>query len=391
VSFVLQASAGPGIVGDEELRVKINAFALERYFARHEFTAPYLLSCSDCEPLRLTDLLAMADEETLGMWRELSLAYTESAGHPLLREAIARSVADGFDSNDLLVAAPEEAIFLLMHALLSAGDHVVCVTPAYQSLYEVARSIGCEVTAWLPDEARGWRFDLDGLVAQLRPTTRLVVVNFPHNPTGYAPSRDELVDLTETVERHGAYLLSDEMYRMLEVVPGSALPAACGLSERAISLSGLSKSYGLPGLRIGWLATRDHGILEKVLELKDYTTICTAAPSEILAIVALRNRKDIVASHNQRVQRNCALLDDFFVRHSRHFTWNRPTGGSVCFPRYLGPEDTSMLADEAVTRAGIMVVPSALFDFGDRHLRIGFGRDDLPEVAERFGAFLDQR
>jgi aspartate/methionine/tyrosine aminotransferase len=218
-----------------------------------------------------------------------------------------------------------------------------------------------------------------------------VVVNFPHNPTGFAPTRAELAAMVEAVHRHGAHLLSDEMYRYLEVAPGSTLPAVCELSERAVSLSGLSKSFGLPGLRVGWVASRDRRLLERMTVLKDYTTICAAAPSEVLAIVALRNQERIVGRQVERVRRNAAELDAFLARRRELFAWNRPVGGSVCFPRWLGPEGTSALADEVVERAGIMVVPSALFDFGDRHLRIGFGREDLPEVLERFGDYLDRR
>lgn len=370
--------------------MKIEPFALERYFARYEFSARFLLSSSDCEPLGLAELLAMADEETRALWDDLRLGYTESPGHPLLRQAIAGHYR-GLDADEVLEVVPEEGIFLLMHALVSPGDHVVCVAPAYQSLHEVSRSIGCEVSKWLPDETRGWCLDLDALRAQLRETTRLVVVNFPHNPTGFSPTRKEFAELVETVEHHGAYLLSDEMYRLLDVVPNSGLPAACELSDRTISLSGLSKSFGLPGLRVGWVATHDRSVLERMLVLKDYTTICGSAPSEILALIAMRNLDSIIALQTERVRRNVAILEDFFKRHRRLFACNRPTGGSVCLPRYLGPEDTSFLAEEVVERAGIMLVPSAVFGFGDRHLRIGFGREDLPEVLERFEMYLGGR
>ena len=370
--------------------MKIEPFALERYFARYEFSARFLLSSSDCEPLTLAELVAMADDDTRALWDDLKLGYTESSGHPLLRRAIADRYR-GLAADDVVEVVPEEGIFLLMHALLSPGDHVVCVAPAYQSLHEVARSIGCEISSWSPDEERGWHFDLDALVAQLREDTKLVVVNFPHNPTGYSPTREAFAEIVETVADHGATLLSDEMYRLLDVVPGSGLPAACELSDRAVSLSGLSKSFGLPGLRVGWLATHDRSILERVLVLKDYTTICASAPGEILALIAMRNAESIITRQTERVRRNVAVLDGFFDRQRHLFAWNRPIGGSVCLPRSLGPEDTSTLAAEAVDGAGIMVVPSSIFGFGDRHLRIGFGREDLPEVVKRFERYLVDR
>ncbi len=370
--------------------MQIEPFALERYFARHEFSARFLLSSSDCEALRLDELVAMAGPDSRRLWDELRLAYTESPGHPLLRTAIAGLYA-GFTADDVLTVVPEEGIFLLMHALLEPGDHVVCVAPAYQSLYEVARSIGCEVTRWTPDEDRGWCFDPADLERLLRPDTRLVVVNFPHNPTGAAPDAATFRTIVEVVTRHGARLLSDEMYRFLEVVPGSTLPAGCELADRAVTLGGLSKSFGLPGLRTGWVVTRDHALLGRMCLLKDYTTICAAAPSEVLAIVALENRDAILAIQHRRVHRNLFALRAFLDRHQTRFRWNPPVGGSVCLPRYLGPENTRTLCDEAVERAGIMLLPSAVFDFGDRHVRIGFGRENLPEVLERFDDFLAAR
>ena len=190
--------------------MSIEPFELERYFAKHEFSAQYLLSSSDCEPLRMSELVAMADAETAQLWSQLRLGYTESAGHPLLRDVIAGMYGE-IERKDILVVVPEEGIFLLMHSLLKPGDHVICTFPGYQSLYQVATSIGCEVSRWEPDEERGWHFDVDRLKAAMRPDTRLVVVNFPHNPTGAVPRiedfeaiidiwRDNVPVLTQSVQ-----------------------------------------------------------------------------------------------------------------------------------------------------------------------------------------------
>ena len=369
--------------------MKIPSFALERFFAQHEFSARFLLSCSDCEALTMTELLSLADGETSDLWTTLTLRYTESQGHPLLRKAIA-DIYDNIDAANILVAAPEEAIFLLMHALLEAGDHVVVTAPAYQSLHEVARSIGCTVDNWLPDEDRGWYFDVATLEKQLRPDTKLVVVNFPHNPTGYVPSNEDFRALVELTRKKGIYLLADEMYQFLETNPDSTLPSACELYDNAVSLFGLSKSFGLPGLRIGWLASQNQDILKRVLALKDYTTICNSAPSEILAIIAVRNRAIIFEKQRARLRKNLSVLDEFFSNYSDCLAWSRPMGSSVCFPRMLIDQDTSTFCDKLVNNAGIMLVPSRLFQFGERHVRIGFGRDDLPQVISAFAGYLDE-
>ncbi len=369
--------------------MEITPFQLERYFAKYEFSSRYLLSSSDCESLSQPDLLSMGDAETIDLWENLKLGYTESWGHPLLIEEIT-NIYSGAEPPDILVVVPEEGIFLLMHALLAPGDHVVCTFPGYQSLYEVARSIGCEVSTWEPDEDRGWHYAVEELGELIRKDTRLVVVNFPHNPTGYVPSRDEFIAIVKLVSEQGAYLLSDEMYRYLEVIPDTTLPAACELYEKAFSLFGLSKSFGLPGLRIGWLASQDSEALSRVSRLKDYTTICSSAPSEILAIIALRNKIKIIDQQVKRVRKNVGFLDNFFAEYQDHFSWNRPKGGSICFPRMLLVDNTHTFSEKLVNDAGIMLAPSRIFQYGDHHIRIGYGRENLPQVLELFGEYLDQ-
>jgi len=370
--------------------VSIPRFELERYFARHEFAARYLLCCSDCEPVPLDELLGLADEEARDLWNSLRLGYTESAGHPLLRDAVA-AIYWTIDPSNVLIAAPEECIYLTMTALLAAGDHVVCTFPGYQSLFEIARSIGCDVSLWMPDEAAGWRFRVEDLSALLRDDTRLVVVNFPHNPTGALPPPREFEAIVAVVQGVGAALLSDEMYRGLEIDGAEPLAAACDLYDRALTLSGLSKTYGLAGLRIGWLAGRDREALERIAEAKDYTTICSSAPSEILALIALRNRAVLIGRQRDRIERNLAHLDRFFEEHADWLRWQRPNAGSVGFPRVACADDTDRLCIDLVEEAGVLLLPGSVFSYGTRHVRIGFGREDLPEVLARFAAWLNER
>lgn len=370
--------------------MRIDPFAIERYFAKYEFTAQYLLSSSDCESFSLSEVLEMADAETKRLWDQLELGYTETYGHPLLRKTIAEIYSD-IQPEDIVVVVPEEGIFLLIHAILEPGDHVVCTFPAYQSLYEVARSIGCEVSKWEPDENEGWRFDVQQLEKQLQENTKLVVVNFPHNPTGYLPPKEDYEALIHLGRQRNIYLLSDEMYRFLEVAAAIRLPAGCELNENAFTLGGLSKTFGLPGLRIGWIVARNHEVLERVSQLKDYTTICNSAPSEILAIMALQNKDKIIALQKARIDKNLKILDDFFKEYTDYFNWNRPLGGSVCFPRSLISQDTFVFCEELVRETGIMLLPSRMFMFGDNHVRVGYGRKNFPDVINRFADYLNRR
>ena len=279
--------------------MRIEPFRLERYFAKYEFSTRYLLSPSDCESCSLSELLDLASAESRAAWEQLRFGYTDSQGSPALRERIA-GLYETVGPEQTVVAVPEEAIFILMHALLEPGDRVVVLTPAYQSLHEVARSCGCEVVC-VPLSVAGdrWELDLDRLNEAVTPATRLLVVNFPHNPTGYLPSRRDFDALVEMARKHGAWVLSDEMYRLLEHDTSLRLPAACDVYEKGISLSGLSKAFGLPGLRVGWLATRDETVIHRSLNIKDYTTICNSAPSEVLATMGLDGREHILARNRE--------------------------------------------------------------------------------------------
>jgi aspartate/methionine/tyrosine aminotransferase len=362
-------------------------FALERFFARHEFTARYLLSCSDSEGMGMAELLALADPESRELWDALHLGYTESLGLPPLREQIARSYSN-VEAEQILVAAPEECIFLAMNSLLEPGDHVVCTFPGYQSLYQLALSLGCEVSFWEPTEAQSWHFDPPALAGLVRPNTKLIVWNFPHNPTGALPAREDFDRILAIAEASGAAVFSDEIYRLLEPSPALRLPAAVDRLDRAISFSGMSKAYGLAGIRIGWLATKDPDLLGRMATLRDYTTICNGAPSEILALVALRAGETILGHSRRRLATNLIAAHEFFAGRSRAFQWVPPQGGTVCFPRFTGPGGAEALCGRVLTDSGILLLPSSVYGYGDSHFRLGLGRDDFPEGIARLDEHL---
>ena len=355
-------------------------FKLERFFARHEFTARHLLSASDCEALSLGELLALAAPESRALWEDLRFGYTESQGHPLLRAEVARLYGSILPAQ-VMIAAPEEAIFVLLHSLVGPGDHAVVLTPAYQSLYEVARGAGCDVTRWdLRPEGGAWRLDLDELRRGLTPRTRLVVVNFPHNPTGFIPPRQDFEAIVGIARERGLYLLGDEMYRCLEHDPAARLPPTCEVYEKGISLAGLSKSFGLPGLRIGWLAARDTALLDRCQAFKDYTTICNSAPSEVLGIIALQARDKILDRNREIVARNLAAARRFFSARADRFAWLEPQGGSVAFPVWTGPGAVDDFCHRMLDERGVLIVPGSLFDHPGDHFRLGLGRRSLPEA-----------
>jgi aspartate/methionine/tyrosine aminotransferase len=370
--------------------MRIADFALERYFARWEFAVRHVLCASDVEGWPMAELLALADDETRALWDGLRLGYTESTGHPLLRREVA-GLYPGLEPDDVLVfAGAEEAIFALVTTLVGPGDHVIVTWPGYQSLYEVARSAGAQVALHALRESEGWSLDVPRLVRTLRPTTRLVVVNAPHNPTGMLPTREEWSVLVDACADAGAYLLADEVYRGLEVDEADRLPTAAELLPRGISLGVMSKAYAMAGLRIGWLATRDREVLARCAALKDYTTICSSAPSEILALIGLRAREAVLARSRSICAANLARLDTFFEEHADAIAWIRPRAGSVGFPRLLrgGPADA--FAERLIREEGVLLMPGSVFGYAGDHLRIGFGRTDMPEALARLGASLER-
>lgn len=326
----------------------------------------------------MAELLAMADAHSLRLWENLGLGYTESAGHPDLREAIAR-LYQGISADDILTAAPEEGIFIALNTLLNKGDHVIVIHPAYQSLYEIPESLGCTVTRWgLQPRGGSWHLDLDALEKDFRPETRLIIVNFPHNPTGYLPTRAEYDRIIELARSRGIYIFSDEMYRLLEFDITGRLDAVAARYEKGITLSGLSKAFGVPGLRTGWLATRDRALLKRFASFKDYTTICGSAPSEVLAIMALEAKDKIIARNMEIISRNKAVAEEFFARYPDLFTWIPPMGGSVAFPLLDRRMPAEGFCEEIVRSKNVMILPGSVFDYGGNHFRVGLGRRDFP-------------
>lgn len=368
--------------------MRIPDFKLERYFARWEFSAPYLLCSSDVEGWRLGELLQLADADGRERWERLTLGYTESTGLPALREEVARLYTDVTPEQVLTFAGAQEALFVLMNVALGPGTHALVTWPGYQSLHEVARATGADVELLRLREEDGWRLDVEAVRRALRPTTRMVVVNLPHNPTGALPSHADFRALCALCEERGILLLSDEVYRLLEDREEDRLPAAVDACATGVSLGVMSKAFGLAGLRVGWLACRDARLLQACAAFKDYTSICNAAPSEVLALVALRAKEQVLARSHTLLARNLSLLDAFFARHADVLSWVRPRAGSVGFPRLKGDTPVGAFCQALVEQEGVLLLPGDVYDFPGGHFRLGFGRESLPEGLARLERFL---
>ncbi|HEV3152689.1 MAG TPA: aminotransferase class I/II-fold pyridoxal phosphate-dependent enzyme [Candidatus Baltobacteraceae bacterium] len=369
-------------------------FRLESYFGIWEFKAAHHLTASDAQTLSVNELLQLADEEDLRRWNELRLGYVPSQGTPELRAAIAATY-DRIDPDDVLCfAGAEEGLYCAMYALLEPGDHAIVLVPNYQSMESVPLSI-CDVSGVALNPHSNWDLDVEAVEALIRPDTKLVAVNFPNNPTGKIASRQTFDALVDLCASRGIALFSDEVYRGIERDPAKRLPQAADLYERAFSLNVVSKAYGLPGLRIGWIASRDRAALGRMEKMKHYLSICNAAPSELLACVAVKAAKRIFERNRATCAANLARLRLFFHRYRDRFDWYEPDGGCVAFPRYV-PGDTDEFCERLVREQGVLLLPASMYRSSllpvpaDR-FRIGYGREGMDSALEAFEAFLAGR
>ena len=370
-------------------------FRLETYFSRWEFAARYHLTASDAQTLSITELLALADDDDRAAWDTMSFGYTETFGDPLLRHAISQMYSTATAEDILCFGGAEEALYLAMQVLLGPDDHAVVITPNYQAAETVPLSL-CAVTGVALDPARDWALDLDEVAAALRPNTKVVSVNFPNNPTGKVLPTQEFTALAALCQERGIHLFSDEVYRGLELDPSTTLPNAADLSPLALSLNVTSKALGLPGLRIGWIACRDAELRSKLERAKHYTTICNAAPSEILARIAIKARESILQRNRGIIAANLPQFDAFFVQFESLFHWQAPDGGCVAYPRYLGPDGVEAFCTDLVEQAGVLLLPASIYRSEltatptDR-LRIGVGRSDPEPALHAFTQWLRAR
>jgi aspartate/methionine/tyrosine aminotransferase len=372
--------------------VLLSKFKLEEYFALHEFSVPLTMTSSDPESLLLSDLVAMADEEMLIKWKNLYLGYTEAAGSTLLREEISALYDAQSRDNIVVFSGAEEAIYITLKSLLKSNDQVVLLTPCYQSLKEIPKATGAIVTEmpleWVDNN---WIFDLNKFSRLVTKQTKLVILNFPHNPTGFHPDKTLFKNIIDIVKQNDSYLFCDEVYRLSEQDPDNTLPNAVDCYEKAISLGVMSKSFGLAGLRIGWIAAQNKHLLNDLISFKNYTSISNSSPSEILSIIALRNKEAILQRNREISRNNLDLLDVFFKEYSSIYDWYRPNAGFINFPRLKIDVSIDEFTDNLRKEEGVLLLPGTLFDNEYNHFRLGFGRKNLPEALSRLEKFTISR
>ncbi|WLS02589.1 pyridoxal phosphate-dependent aminotransferase [Shinella oryzae] len=355
-------------------------FRLETHFSRWEFKARHHMTASDAETMSMSELLALAGPEDLEAWERVSLGYTQTWGAPELREIIASTYETLGGADILTFAGAEEGLYCAMLALLGPDDHAIVTVPNYQSMETLPVTIAGSVTGVALRAENRWQLDLDDVRAALRPETRLIAVNFPNNPTGAIADQATFRELAALCAERGIHLFSDEVYRGLEVDDAKRLPQAADLFDRGISLNVMSKAYGLPGLRIGWIACRDHALLERMEKMKHYLSICNARPSEVLAGIALKARETILARNRALCAGNTEKLGRFFADYPHLYEFSPPDGGCVAFTRYLGADGVEEHCRRLVEEKGVLLLPSSLYV-----------SDLLPVPADRFRVGIGRR
>ncbi|HKA36757.1 MAG TPA: aminotransferase class I/II-fold pyridoxal phosphate-dependent enzyme [Thermoanaerobaculia bacterium] len=375
--------------------MKLERFALERWMTAWETKTPYDIAESGIFPQTVRDLLSFEPaeerERTLSRLLDLRLGYSEAPGTEELRKAIAATYRDAGPDEILVTTGAIEANFLLFNGLLEPGDHVVAVYPAYQQLYSVPRAIGCDVSLWELKPEEGFRYDLDRLERLVTPRTRLIVVNTPHNPTGAMLARRDLERIDALAASVGARVLSDEAYRWLEIPGGEPLaPPMRDFAPTAVSVGTLSKPFGLPGLRIGWMAA-PADLAAKCWAMRDYVSLSPGKLNDALAVVAFRHREKIVARTREIVSANLAAAKDWFARHADTVSWTPPRGGLLALMKYALDIPSLDLSNLLAERYGVMLAPGSAFGV-EGYLRIGIGQEPktfaegLRRTAECFAA-----
>jgi aspartate/methionine/tyrosine aminotransferase len=358
--------------------MRIAPFALERLQSSYENEVEFNLSESGVHPLRLGELVH--DTAARDALLAEGLRYTQTNGTPPLRAQIASMYPDATAAHVMVTNGGSEANFVATWHLVDAGDEVVMMVPNYMQMWGLAHAFGATVTEWpLVNDGGRWRMDVDGLERALSPRTRLVVICNPNNPTGARFEADDLDRVAALAARHGTWVLSDEIYRGAEL-DGRETATMWGRSDRVIVTGGLSKAYGLPGLRIGWVVGPPT-IAAALWSYRDYTTIAPGALSDALARRALEpaRRTAILGRTRAILNQNFPIVARWLDRHGGLFSYAPPDAGAIVYARYHHGINSTELVTRLRQEKSVLVVPGDHFGM-DGYLRIGFG--DEPSTLQ---------
>ena len=368
--------------------MKVEQFAMERMQSTYENLVEFNLSESGVHPLTLGELLD--DDGSRAALLAEGLRYTQSNGTIPLRESIAALYPGASPDHVQVTNGGSEANYITMWKLVEPGDEVVIMVPNYMQTWGLARAFGAAVRAW-PLGRTGtpakWTADIERLGEMVTARTKVIIICNPNNPTGARFEAADLDRIAALADRHGAWILSDEIYRGAEL-DGRETPSMWGRSPRAIITSGLSKAYGLPGLRIGWIAAAPE-LVASLWSYHDYTTISPGALSDVLARRALEpaRRGRIIARTRGILNENFPVIAAWLDEQDEMFSYTPPDAGAIVYVQYHHPINSTELVTRLRMEKSVLVVPGDHFGM-DRYLRIGFG-DTIDYLKTGLGRLRD--
>lgn len=361
-------------------------FLVDAYFTEHEQEAKYMMGSSDPESLKLKDVIS-----DLSKYENEQLGYALGNGYPALREKISALYKNVNPNDIVLMNGGEETIYVTMRALLKAGDEIVVQMPSYQSLSVIAKEIGCNITEYRPLFEEEWKFNIDALRTKITSKTKLLILNYPHNPTGACLTDGDMRQITELCREYNLYLIADEVYRFLRIDETYTNASFADIYEKSVVLGSFSKTFAAPGLRLGWIAVKDRDIMQELLAYRHFTSTCMNLPCQWVACELMDKKDDIIKRNNAIVQNNAKLLDKLVGRHPDIFGYVPPKGATMAYVKLLNGQSAFEFCMEVLENTGVLIVPSSVLENSDNYLRVGLCRESFPQCVKLVNDYLDAK
>ena len=361
----------------------MSSFLVDAYFTEYESKAKYMMGSSDPESLPLKEVVF-----NLSKYADEPLGYALGKGYLPLREKLSALYETITPEQIAMMNGGEETIYVAMRALLKPEDEIVVQMPSYQSLSVIAKDIGCSILEYRPGFEEKWAFDLETLKAKITPKTRLLILNYPHNPTGACLTDCEMASIVALCREHRLYLLADEVYRFLRMDENCSDASFADLYENAVALGSFSKTFAAPGLRLGWVATKSPELMHKLLAYRHFTSTCSNLPCQWIACELLSKKDNIMQRNNAIVRRNAVLLEQFVQQHTDLFAYVPPKGATMAYVKLLGGQSAMDFCMEILEHTGVLIVPSSVLESSDNYLRVGLCRESFPKCIQLVSEYL---
>lgn len=361
----------------------MTSFLVDEYFTEHETQAKYMMGSSDPESVLLGEI-----KFDPGKYTNRPLGYALGGGYIPLRRKISSLYREITAEQIAMMNGGEEAIYVTMRALLHAGDEIVIHMPSYQSLSVIARQIGCNIIEFRPKFEQQWRFNIEDLKSKITERTKAIVLNYPHNPTGACLSDADMTDIVNLCSKYSIILISDEVYRFLKIDEIASDKSFADIYENAVSFGSFSKTFAAPGLRLGWIATKNKRLFSDIMAYRHFTATCMNLPCQWIACDLLDKKDDIIKRNNEIIRKNAALFEKFLLRHSDLFTCIPPRGASTAYARLADGISSDEFCLQLLKQTGVLIIPSTVLEESDKYIRVGLCRNSFPECIQILEEYL---